>query len=312
MGVEKRAREPSSSDDEETGAVPPAKARLLDIFDAKPEQAAATEAPKSADPKEVFKHEERKRKYRAVRKLVVYVTSTGKVARTDDEEARRLKTTLFVDNLPNDVTKRELEVFFRQCKTAASDEKSTGEKKGKMTVRIRSQHFDHTKEEKGLFKTAKLNVIKGRLAKEGTCSAYVFFPTTEEYERALELDGELFMEHHVRIEPAQGGPTPFNSDTSLFLGNLLLELTDEELRAFIQSKDLEVKKVRLIRDTQTRKGKGFGYVSFKDAETKERAFKVLYNQYIQGREIRVKRCQFRSAARDESLRENRKDGNKLV
>eukprot|EP01059_Diplonema_ambulator_P035293 TRINITY_DN8248_c0_g1_i1.p1 TRINITY_DN8248_c0_g1~~TRINITY_DN8248_c0_g1_i1.p1 ORF type:complete len:382 (+),score=87.53 TRINITY_DN8248_c0_g1_i1:58-1146(+) len=263
---------------------------LNEIFDVK-----GAEPAKEADLGELFKPLAKRRKELPVRKLVVYI-SGGKVLRNEEEEVARLRTTVFVDNLPNDVKQGELKALFKKCI-------EHGEK---ISVRLRSHVFDHDVD-RGLFKSHKLNVLKGKLAEGGSCSAYVYFPTEKSYTKALEMDGTVFLEHHIRVEPSTGGADPFPPGTSLFLGNLLLELQDDELRQHFVEKGCPPQKVRIIRDPQTRKGKGFGFVSFPDEATTKSALKTVNGTYLRGRDIRAKRVHYRSKDKDEELRKLRSE-----
>ena len=301
--AEAPASPPTPTPETPEGVAPDASSSALSaLFSA----TAGGEAATPQDPKDVFKHVPKKRKKNPAydRALVVYMSGAGKVIRPESEETEREKTTVFVDNLPNDTEKRELEQIFKKCCDPSES--------SKLTVRVRLQHFNHKKDDKGLFKTQKLNLIKGKLKDEGTCAAFVYLPSQTSYQKALGLNGSAFMEHHIRVEPCKGGPTPFESDTSLFLGNLLLELEEEELRNFVESKGVAVQKVRLIKDKVTRKGKGFGFVSFATQADANEAWKLINGQYLQGREVRAKRCQHRSQEKDDKLRKHRSEADPVV
>ncbi|KAJ9454399.1 Nucleolar protein 12 [Diplonema papillatum] len=268
------------------------KRKLEDLFaDAEP-----VAAPEVKDVNEALAMPEKKRRRRAVRSAVVYVLN-GKVVRNEEEQKKREETTVFVDNLPNDVDRKEIETFFKRC-CATSKEKEA------IAVRVRSQAFEH-ETGRGLFKEPKLNVLKGKLLKNHSCSAYIYFPTGPAYQKALEMDGALFVDRRLRVEGSSGGACPFEPDTSVFIGNLLLELQDDELHQFFIEKGIsDVQKVRLIRDPRTRKGKGFGFVSFASGESVEKAMK-LRGQYLRGRDLRIKKVYHRSAEKDRQLRDAR-------
>eukprot|EP01064_Diplonema_japonicum_P011419 TRINITY_DN18768_c0_g1_i2.p1 TRINITY_DN18768_c0_g1~~TRINITY_DN18768_c0_g1_i2.p1 ORF type:complete len:380 (+),score=60.83 TRINITY_DN18768_c0_g1_i2:54-1142(+) len=258
--------------------------------------AKGAEAAKETDLEEVFKAPERKRRRIAVRNLVVMMSQDGKIVRNDQEEEDRLKTTVFVDNIPNDAKTVEIKTLFKKC----------GAHSEKIAVRLRSRAFDH-ESDRGLFKSHKLNALKGKLSTEGSCSAYVYLPSQSSYESALKLDGTLYLDHTLRIEPAHGGADPFEPKVSLFFGNLLLELTDDELRKFIvDEKNLSgLNKVRLIRDPVSRKGKGFGFAAFATEAEAKTAFRTLNGSYLRGRELRVKHVMFRSKEKDDKMRKVR-------
>ncbi|KAI1268945.1 RNA-binding domain-containing protein [Xylariaceae sp. FL1019] len=94
-----------------------------------------------------------------------------------------------------------------------------------------------------------------------------------------------------------GGGQKWNDDTllewdpshlRLFVGNLAGETTDESLfKAFSRWKSLQ--KARVIRDKVTSKSKGFGFVSFSDADEFFQAAKEMNGKYIQSHPVVVRK-----------------------
>ena len=78
---------------------------------------------------------------------------------------------------------------------------------------------------------------------------------------------------------------------SVFVGNICFTASEEDLYRFFLSQVGEgsVDRVRLIRDSETRMGKGIGYVSFKSPMNVLSAL-ALDGTDFQGRKLRVKRC----------------------
>jgi hypothetical protein len=75
----------------------------------------------------------------------------------------------------------------------------------------------------------------------------------------------------------------------LFVGNLAGETTDDSLlKAFAPWKS--VQKARVIRDKRTNKSKGYGFVSFSDADDFFNAAKTMNGQYIQSHPVIVKKA----------------------
>lgn len=75
----------------------------------------------------------------------------------------------------------------------------------------------------------------------------------------------------------------------LFIGNLAGEVTDDSLlKAF--SNYPSVQKARVIRDKRTTKSKGFGFVSFSDADEYFKAAKEMQNKYIGSHPVQIKRA----------------------
>ncbi|KAI0159679.1 RNA-binding domain-containing protein [Xylariaceae sp. FL1272] len=78
------------------------------------------------------------------------------------------------------------------------------------------------------------------------------------------------------------------SHLRLFVGNLAGETTDESLfKAFSRWKSLQ--KARVIRDKVTSKSKGFGFVSFSDADEFFQAAKEMNGKYIQSHPVVVRK-----------------------
>ncbi|KHN95303.1 RNP domain protein [Metarhizium album ARSEF 1941] len=96
----------------------------------------------------------------------------------------------------------------------------------------------------------------------------------------------------------QGGGKKWTDDTllewdpahlRLFVGNLAGETTDDSLlKAFAPWKS--VQKARVIRDRRTNKSKGYGFVSFSDADDFFNAAKTMNGQYIQSHPVIVRKA----------------------
>ncbi|KAJ6445797.1 RNP domain-containingprotein [Purpureocillium lavendulum] len=79
------------------------------------------------------------------------------------------------------------------------------------------------------------------------------------------------------------------SHMRIFVGNLAGETTDESLlKAFSRWKS--VQKARVIRDKRTTKSKGYGFVSFADADDFFQAAKEMNGKYIQSHPVVVKKA----------------------
>ena len=74
----------------------------------------------------------------------------------------------------------------------------------------------------------------------------------------------------------------------LFIGNLAGEVTDDSLyKAF--SKYTSIVKTKVVRDRRTTKSKGYGFVSFKDADDYLKAFKEMQGKYIGSHPVLIKK-----------------------
>jgi RNA recognition motif-containing protein len=72
----------------------------------------------------------------------------------------------------------------------------------------------------------------------------------------------------------------------LFVGSLSWDTTDEGLRAAFEQFG-EVSEAIVIRDRMSGRSRGFGFVTFEDAEAADRAMGELNNTELDGRPIKV-------------------------
>jgi hypothetical protein len=96
----------------------------------------------------------------------------------------------------------------------------------------------------------------------------------------------------------EGGGKKWTDDTllewdpshlRLFVGNLAGETTDDSLlKAFSRWKS--VQKAKVVRDKRTTKSKGFGFVSFSDADDFFQAAKEMNGKYIQSHPVVVRKA----------------------
>ncbi|KAK2026224.1 RNA-binding domain-containing protein [Colletotrichum zoysiae] len=102
------------------------------------------------------------------------------------------------------------------------------------------------------------------------------------------------------------------SHLRLFVGNLAGEVTDESLlKAFARWKS--VQKARVIRDKRTAKSKGYGFVSFSDADDFFQAAKEMNGKYIQSHPVTVRKANTEikiTNVKDKDHHNNRKNKNK--
>lgn len=68
------------------------------------------------------------------------------------------------------------------------------------------------------------------------------------------------------------------------VANLSFDATDDDLTDLFSN--LKISKIRLVKDRETERSKGFGYVEFEDVESLKGALE-LSGESVQGRNIRV-------------------------
>ena len=102
------------------------------------------------------------------------------------------------------------------------------------------------------------------------------------------MNGEIFLERHLRVDLASHEHSRLNNSSTVFIGNLPFDIDDESV--WEHFKDCgKVTAVRVVRDPQYRIGKGFGYVMFDNPIAVKNALK-LENSKLCGRRIRVSKA----------------------
>lgn len=221
-----------------------------------PEDVADTAGSTEKDDKEVSRVEKRQRPPRA----------RGRKSR-DPRETR----TVFVGNIPCDCTRKHIQRLFKTCGKVES-------------VRFRCLQVKQGK----LPKKVAVRTHK-QLAEKSTFNAYVVFSSEKEAEKSYKLNGTLLSGRHIRVDMVakKTDATKVEENrSSVFVGNLPFSADEEKLRSCFGDYG-NVESVRIIRDSKTGIGKGFGFVTFSDKSGV--MFAVRQNRKIEldGRKLRV-------------------------
>ncbi len=75
----------------------------------------------------------------------------------------------------------------------------------------------------------------------------------------------------------------------VFVGNLPYSTTNESLKEFFE-KAGEVTEVKIIKDRESGRSKGFGFVTFETEEAAVKAVESLNDAEFEGRKLRVDRA----------------------
>jgi len=78
----------------------------------------------------------------------------------------------------------------------------------------------------------------------------------------------------------------------LYVGNLAFNATDDELRDFFSPMG-EVESVRIIRDRETGRSRGFGFVEMKSDDAARQAIEQLDGKEFKGRPLRISEARSR-------------------
>lgn len=188
----------------------------------------------------------------------------------DKEE--RDRRTIFVGNVALSLKRKDLQAEFKKYGTIKS-------------IRLRSVPFAKL----GLPRKVQF-ITKDFHDKRDSCNAYIEFATPEEAEAAVQHNGKLLGDKHIRVDTVIPNEQRQQqaSQKSVFVGNLSYDVEDEELYKYFQGCG-EIDYVRVIRDPETNFGKGFAYVAFKQEAGAKAAGEMNKTQF-KNRELRVFRC----------------------
>ncbi len=76
------------------------------------------------------------------------------------------------------------------------------------------------------------------------------------------------------------------SNSKLFVGNLAWGITEDELKAEFEGCGT-IEELNIIKDQQTGRSRGFGFVKFATAQEAEKAVQTMNGKEIQGRAMNV-------------------------
>ncbi|XP_054460061.1 RNA-binding protein 34 [Anoplopoma fimbria] len=200
-----------------------------------------------------------------------WVMKRQKLKAVKEEEAMKVKRTVFVGNLPISCNRKTLQSLFR-------DQGS-----------IESIRFRSVVREDPLM-SRKVAVIQRKIhPKKQSMNAYVVFKDEAAVANALERNGmEIETGFHIRVDKVTDG-TSYDNKRSVFVGNLSFEMKELTFRRHFEECG-PVEAVRVVRDQNSGLGKGFGYILFESADSVQLALE-LDGTKLEGRPIRVKRAE---------------------
>ncbi|KAG0166992.1 Nucleolar protein 12 [Apophysomyces sp. BC1034] len=234
----------------------------------------AEEAAKKARALQALPPLERKRKAAALEASEnAGAKKMAKTQETEEEKQEKTERTVFLGNVPVECSEKsgekELKNKFREFGEIES-------------LRFRSVAFSQLMSRKGAFIGKKLHDDRSVM------NAYIVYKEKDAVEKALTMNGQLFMKKHLRVDSAATAKQ-HDRKRSVFLGSLPFDLEEEAL--WDHFKDCgEIQSVRIVRDNKTNIGKGFGYVQFKERVAVDLAL-ALEDKRLGGKhKIRVQRC----------------------
>ncbi|CAD1472645.1 unnamed protein product [Heterotrigona itama] len=184
------------------------------------------------------------------------------------EDLKKDKRTIFVNNLPKNITKKKVEKLFKKF--------------GKIdTVRLRG------KIPKSLNIPKRTAAITNDLhSKLKSIYAFVKFESEESVKKALSVNGEIFEGNYLQVRASHKSDNDYDPKKAVFIGNLHFNIDINTIRKHFKQCG-EIESVRIVQDKDSRVGKGFGYVNFKSKDAVALALE-LNGTTILNREVRVK------------------------
>jgi RNA recognition motif-containing protein len=211
------------------------------------------------------------------------------------EEKKADDRTVFVGNLPLATTRKDLARLFRPCGKVASTRIRSVALQAEEGVKLPPAQAGNQK----LVKQILVNQKKIDHTTKASVQGYVVFSEASSVEEAIKLNNSLV--------PAKGGIASesrrmrvdrvnqeYDARRSVFIGNLPWAADEEGLRAcFVQAcqwSDDAIDGIRIVRDKETQRCKGFGYVLLKDSSLVATALRTMSGQNYKGRPLRAMVC----------------------
>ena len=184
----------------------------------------------------------------------------------------RLERTIFIGNIPNSCTRKDVKKLLKDYGVIES-------------IRLRSIRVtDGERTVKVARKTQK------QIVENSTFNAYVVFSSSKEAESCLDLNGMLLHGRHLRIDRVEKKTiTPLQNQHSVFVGNLPFDADEERVR-LVFSTCGDIESIRIVRDSKSGVGKGFGFVLFTDRSGVMFACRQTKKLKMDGRLLRVTKC----------------------
>lgn len=132
-------------------------------------------------------------------------------------------------------------------------------------------------------------IFKHKMRKESSAlTAYVVLESVEAASKALELNGTLLKDHHLRVQKAEKVQQNANPKCTVFIGNLKATCTDDSLHQIFSSCG-EIDYVRTLRSSEQKGGcNGTAFICFKNPEAVGLALE-LEGTILDDRPIHVER-----------------------
>ncbi|XP_019865182.1 RNA-binding protein 34 [Aethina tumida] len=194
-----------------------------------------------------------------------------------------LAKTIFIGNIPLaktlDLTKKQIKQHFRQYGIIS-------------TIRLRGISVADPKTSK------KIAAIKSEInPKRKTVNGYIKFAKEEDAKKAVEQNGKLFNDHHLRVHLLDSSEKP-DETKAIFIGNLSFEAEEDDLWKIFEPCG-PIDSIRIVRDRKTGMGRGFAYVNFVNSDSVQLSLE-MENVQLNNRELRISLCNLSMAKKNKN------------
>ncbi|XP_012273382.1 nucleolar protein 12 [Orussus abietinus] len=189
---------------------------------------------------------------------------------TPEEQKEIDKRTIYIGNLPKETTKAHLKKEFSVFGLIHS-------------IRLRGIIPSNP----GI--PIKEAAIKRKIhPKINTIIAYIHFKSEESAKKAIKLNGRKFNGNFLRVDIVAKANEKPDHKKAVFLGNLPFEVEENMIWELFGDCG-KIESVRIIRDSKTGIGRGYGYVNFQSVDSVALALNLDGSKVLH-REIRVQPC----------------------
>ncbi|CAH1164550.1 unnamed protein product [Phaedon cochleariae] len=200
------------------------------------------------------------------------------------ENPEELARTIFVGNVPIKTNKKKVRRHFKKYGPIES-------------LRFRGIPVADPKTSK------KVAAIKKEFHPDrSNVYCYIRFINKEDALKAEEANGSLYEDHHIRVHCCGNKEKPDESK-AIFVGNLSFDAEEDELWKVFESCG-PIAHVRIIRDSYTGMGKGFGYVNFRNSDAVQMALE-MENVKLKDRELRISLSNLSTAKKNKNKNKNK-------
>jgi nucleolin len=137
-----------------------------------------------------------------------------------------------------------------------------------------------------------VRILTDRATGESRGFGYIDFASAEAADAALDADGAELAGQAIKVdragprqvrEPRESSPP----SSTVYIGNLPFDLSEGQLRKFIDAAEGDIKNVRIATDRETGRPKGFAHIEFEDTAAATQAYEAMTGREIDGRKVRL-------------------------